>query len=128
MPFRRIGRSIGRAFRRAVKFGKNVIGAVSKPLSIAKKVINKVGGILEKLPGGKLLTGFAKQFLNNPLSLLSTATLGPIGAILNFAKNPGSLANLVSTLVGTVAGKNPQGLNNVLNMTAARHAQMLFRR
>ena len=120
-------RRIRRAFRRVVKFGKNVIKAVKKPLNIAKKVIDKVGGILDKIPGGKLLTGFAKKFLSNPLSLLSTATLGPIGAIFNFAKNPSSLLGLVKTLVGTGGAKMPQGLNNILQLAASQHAKMLFK-
>ena len=127
MGLRRIGRRIRRAFRRAVNFGKKAFNAVSKPLKIAQKVFDKVGGILEKLPGGKLLTQFAGNFLKNPLSLLSMATLGPVGAIMSFAKNPATLAGFVSTLAGSGGAQSPQGLNNVLQMAAARHAQMLFR-
>ena len=121
-------RRIRRGLRRLKKFGKNVIGKISKPLKIATRVLDKVSKILDKLPGGKLLSGFARQFLSNPMSLLSVATLGPVGAIMNFAKNPASLAGLVSTLTRSGGGQNPQGLNNILQMAASRHAQLLFRR
>ena len=128
MGLRRIGRRIRRAFRRVKDFGKKALSVVTKPLEIAGKVLGPVTKILEKLPGGKLLSQFANNFLQNPMSLLSMATLGPVGAIMGFAKSPTALAGLVSTLTGSGGGQSPGGLNNILQMAASRHAQLLFPR
>ena len=128
MGLRRIGRRFRRAFRRVKDFGKKAFNAVTKPLKVAQDVIGRVTKVLEKLPGGKLIAGFANKFLQNPLSLLNMATLGPVGALINLAKDPKSLVGIVASVAGSGGGQSPQGLNNILHMAARRHADLLFRR
>ena len=124
MGLRRIGRRFRRAFRRVTSFGKKIFKAVSKPLSIAKKILGPVSKILSKIPGGKLIASFAQKFLQNPLSLLSMAGLGPIGAIFSFATNSGSLAGLVKSLVGSIGGRTPRGMSNIMHLVAAQQARL----
>ena len=125
MGLRRIGRRIGRAFRRVAKFGKKVFKAVTKPInSVIGKVLQPISKILEKLPGGKLLSAFAQNFLQNPLSLLSAVGLGPVGAIFSMAGSTSQLGGFVSSLLGSIGGRTPQGLNNIMQLAAAQQARL----
>jgi hypothetical protein len=124
-------RSIGRAFRSITRgIGGAIGGFVSKALG---GVLGPFKGVLDKL--GKLpfvgkILGKVMPFLSKlgPLAFLAG---GPIGMALGVMSKIGtvsSLANMVGGLVkggGGLQNMLPQGLGNIAEGAAWRHAQLL---
>jgi hypothetical protein len=124
-------RRIGRVFRRVTGvIGK--VGGVLNKLGLGKilQPFSKVLGVLGKIPGiGPILSKVA-PFLSKlgPLAFLAG---GPIGMALGVMSKIGtisSLANFAGNLVKGGGGLDkmlPQGLNNLAEGAAWRHAQLL---
>jgi hypothetical protein len=135
-----IGRRIRRGIRRVTRPIKSIagkaLGAISKPLGALSKLtgpLQKImGGILDKMPFGKLIKPFMQQFMNNPLAMMAGGPLGMLGGMMGMAGNVGNLAGCVGGLSGAMGGNladtlSPQGLQNVTGITAHAHAQLMIR-
>ena len=126
-----MGFGIGRIFRRVLRgvtglvggFVKKALGSVLGPF---KQVLDKLG----KLPFigkvlGKVLPFLAKL---GPLAFLAG---GPIGIALGVLSKVGTVASLANVVGGFVKGGGglqnmlPQGLGNIAEGAAWRHAQLL---
>lgn len=126
-----MGFGIGRIFRRIARgigglaggFIKRALGSVLGPF---KKVLDKLGklGFIGKI-FGKVLPFLSKL---GPLAFLAG---GPLGLALGLLSKVGTFAGLANMVGGMVKGGGglhnmlPQGLNNVAEGAAWRHAQLL---
>ncbi len=123
----RIGRIFRRVFRAATGlvggFFKKTLGTVLAPFKWALDKLGKIPFVGTVL--GKVLPFLAKL---GPLAFLAG---GPIGLALGLLSKAGSLmsiANMVGGFVKSGGGLQnmlPQGLNNIAEGTAYRHAQLL---
>ncbi len=134
MGLRRIGRSFRRAVRRVGRLARGAVDFAKDGIKLATSTVSSlkvgfkglVGDVLNQLPFGNVVKGFVDQFLDNPMSLLSFAGLGGMGALIGGATNTDLLSQLVGGVAGTHAMQNPQAASNMLNMVAQQHAQIMF--
>ncbi len=126
-----MGFGIGRIFRRIARgigglvggFVKKALGSVLGPF---KQVLDKLG----KLPFigkvlGKVLPFLAKL---GPLAFLAGGPIGIALGVLSKVGTVASLANMVGSFVkggGGLQNMLPQGLGNIAEGAAWRHAQLL---
>jgi len=92
---------------------------VLKPI---KGIVDKV---LDKLPFGNLIKGFADKFLKNPLALLTGGVLGGAAALLAGAQNPAQLNNFAQCCASTPAFADPVARQNLMNLIAYQHAMCI---
>ena len=125
--FRRIGRGIRRVVRNVVRTGKDVFRGVTRGIgSVAKGVIGVASKVLDKLPFGKAIKGFAKAFLNNPLALLTFGGVAGVGAMIGLSSSARQLAMAADIVAGTAAYNHPVARMNMMHMLAAQHAALHF--
>ncbi|MBI1946537.1 MAG: hypothetical protein HYS27_12620 [Deltaproteobacteria bacterium] len=126
-----MGFSIRRLFRRVVRgvtgafggFLSKTLGAVLSPF---KKALERLG----KIPFLGKIIGAVVPFLAKlgPLAFLAGGPVGLALGLLAKASTVMSLANMASNFVkggGGLQNMLPQGLNNIAEGTAWRHAQLL---
>ena len=111
-----------------VKFLTTPLNELLKPL--AKKVEEKVGGLLDKLPFGlgNFVKPFVSKFIDKGLGLLSGKTLGGFSFLAKFMPTVQKLADLANTIAGVldpVEKLFPQQQQNAANVIARRHAQLI---
>lgn len=126
-----MGFRIGRLFRRVFRavdgltggLVSRTLGAVIKPFKKALELLGKVPFLGKILP--KVLPILAKL---GPLAFLAGGPAGLALGLLCKAGTIASVANMVGSFVkcgGGLQNMLPQGLNNVAEGAAWRHAQLL---
>lgn len=120
---RRIVRSVTRAVGGAIK---GAVGFVSKAIgTVTQFAQGVVGNILDKLPFGNLLKGFAQRFLGSPFGLLAASTLGGFGAMLGLAGSFGALRDAARVGCGCQAYEHPCARQNMAAMMAYNQARIM---
>lgn len=126
-----MGFGIGRLFRRVLGGAAGLVGGfIKKTLGAVLKPFQKVLDVLGKVPFlGKVLSKVLPILSKlGPLAFLAGGPIGLALGLLCKASTLASVANMVSGFVKCGGGRQnmlPQGLNNVAEGAAFRHAQLL---
>jgi hypothetical protein len=130
-----MGFSIGRVFRGVTRALSGGLGGIVEKLTkgplggLMKPLQGILGKVLEKTGLGKVL-GKAMDWLGKlgPLASLAGGPLGMIGGLLGKMGGLSKIADFAKNLLGKLGGAQAlplPGLNNLTEMFAQRHAQLL---
>ncbi|MCP4501615.1 MAG: hypothetical protein GY822_16780 [Deltaproteobacteria bacterium] len=126
---RRISRVVRRVVRSATGIASGLLKTTLAPLSgvmgMAKGLLGKGLGLLNKLPGGKLLTGFLGKFMSNPMAMMALGPMAMMGMFMgnSFKQNKASeTLHHMDRQCGGIKNLPPPAYQNTINITINAHA------
>ena len=119
-------KKIGKGLKSVKKLGGKVFSTITKTLGKVLKPFGQImGGLLNFLPGGQLLSGLASKFLGNPLGLQSSGVLGAMGSGMGALSSPSQLLGFSQQVSMCAAFQSPQGQANFIQLVAYQQARLL---
>jgi hypothetical protein len=123
---RRIARGIRRVVRGVKGVVKGVVNTAKRAIGTVANVVGGIAGrILDKLPFGNVIRGFAQQFLNSPLGFLALGPMAGVAALLAGAGSSGQLRQATHHCCRTPAYQNPVGRQNFAYSVGYHHGRIL---
>jgi|GEM_PF-1415116 len=131
-----IGRVVRRAVRRVARIGGSIVKAglnimkskLSSLMSLAQGPLAMATGLLNKIPGGRLIAGMASKFFSSPLAMLAGGPIAMFGMMALKSALGGNLSQTVNQTANACGGHqnmHPQAHANMVQITAYSQAQVI---